>query len=395
MKIALLGPAHPFRGGIVHFNSRLAATLQSRSDLTVDLFYWSKPYPEFLQPGPPRACLDEDSSLTFHRQGLPILSYTNPLTWVRLIKHLRRGRYDMLITHWVHPVHFPVFKVLFAAVKLLARMKISVIVHNILPHERFPGDKVMTRSVLNMTHRLIMHGQAEVDLARHIGFNHQKMIKAFHPVYDQFTPPSESSDDIRLRLGLRKRVLLFFGFIRPYKGLDILLAAFRSVAREDPDTSLLIVGESFYAHEGEASTKDRFLQNLPKDDPVRSQMVWIDRYVPNEEVGHYFAAADVFVAPYLSVTQSGPLTIAYAFDKPIIASDLPAFRECVCVGESGYLFETGNAEDLAKTIKRFFKTPVSGEKVKRFRQRLDWDQYADLLLEVSAGSESSPSHEKP
>ncbi len=394
MKIALLGPSHPFRGGIVHFNSRLAAALQNRRDLTVDLFYWSKPYPEFLQPRPSRACLDEESGLTFHRQGLQILSYTNPLTWVRLIKRLRRGRYDMFITHWVHPVHFPVFKVLFAALKLLTRMKICLIVHNSLPHERFPGDKVMTRSVLNMAHRLVMHGQAEVDLARHIGVSHQKMIRAFHPVYDQFTPPSESCEDIRRGLGLRKKVLLFFGFIRPYKGLDVLIAAFRSIAQECPDISLLIVGQSFYPHEDEADTKDRFLQGLPKDDPLRSRIVWIDRYVPNEEVGRYFAVADVYVAPYLSVTQSGPLNIAYAFDKPIIASDLPAFRECVGVGESGYLFETGNADDLAKKIEWFFKTPVSGEKVRRFRQRFSWERYADLLSEV-ARSESSQSYEKP
>ncbi len=394
MKIALLGPSHPFRGGIIHFNSRLAAALQNRRDLTVDLFYWSKPYPEFLQPGPSRASLDEESSLTFHRQGLQILSYTNPLTWVRLIKHLRRGRYDMFMTHWVHPVHFPVFIVLFAALKLLTRMKICLIVHNSLPHERFPGDKAMTCSVFNMADRLVMHGQAEVDLARHIGVNHQKMIRAFHPVYDQFTPPSESCEGIRRGLGLRKKVLLFFGFIRPYKGLDVLIAAFRSIARECPDVSLLIVGQSFYPREDEADTKDRFLQGLPKDDPLRSRIVWIDRYVPNEEVGRYFAVADVFVAPYLSVTQSGPLNIAYAFDKPIIASDLPAFRECVGVGESGYLFETGNVDDLAKKIEWFFKTPVSGEKVRRFRQRFSWERYADLLLEV-ARPESSQSYEKP
>ena len=394
MKIALLGPSHPFRGGIVHFNSRLAAMLQSRSDLTVDLFYWSKPYPEFLQPGHSRDFLDEASSLTFHRQGMQILSYTNPLTWLRLIERLRRGRYDVFMTHWVHPVHFPVFKVLFAALKLLTGTKICVIIHNNLPHERFPGDEVMTRNVLNMAHRLMMHGQAEVDLARHIGVDHQKMIRAFHPVYDQFTPPSESCEDIRRGLGLRKKVLLFFGFIRPYKGLDVLIAAFRSIAQECPDISLLIVGQSFYRHEDEADTKGRFLQGLPKDDPLRSRIVWIDRYVPNEEVGRYFAAADVFVAPYLSVTQSGPLNIAYAFDKPIIASDLPAFRECVAVGESGYMFEAGNADDLAKKIKWFFKTPISGEKVRRFRQRFSWERYADLLLE-DAQTESSQSYEKP
>ncbi|MDI6742005.1 MAG: glycosyltransferase [Smithella sp.] len=380
MKIALLGPSHPARGGIVHFNSRLAEAMRSRRNLTVDTLYWSKLYPRFLMPSSSRNRRDEENSSTFHREGLRILSYTNPLTWAKLIKHLRRGRYDMFITHWVHPVHAPVFLFLFAALKLLTKIKICLVVHNTLPHERFPGDAFLSRLIMNMSHRLIMHGQAEADRARQIGVDQKKMITAFHPVYDQFGLPSEAAESIRRDLGLRGMVLLFFGFIRPYKGLNLLLEAFQTIAPDYPDVSLLIVGESFHGRQGEENDKDRFLSSIHQDDPLLSRIVWINRYVPDEQVGRYFSAADVFVAPYLSVTQSGPLNIAYALDKPVIASDLPAFRDCVRDGESGYLFEAGNASDLADKIRRFMKAPLTAEKVRRCRRQFSWERYVDLAV---------------
>ena len=296
MKIALLGPAHPFRGGIVHFNSRLALALQNRPELDVDLFYWSKPYPAFLLPGSASACLDEQSSLTFHQPGLRILSYTNPLTWGALIIRLCRGRYDMLITHWVHPVHFPVFKILFAAIRLLTKIKIGLIVHNCLPHEHLPGAAFMSRSVLKMAHRLILHGEAEAQQAGRIGLTAGNMVTAFHPIYDQFVMPAEPREAIRRSLGLREKVLLFFGFIRPYKGLECLLKAFCALAPRYSDVSLLVVGEQFYTTKGEARGNDLLLKHLSPNDPVRSQIVRVDRYVANEEVGRYFAVADALVA---------------------------------------------------------------------------------------------------
>jgi glycosyltransferase involved in cell wall biosynthesis len=206
------------------------------------------------------------------------------------------------------------------------------------------------------------------------------MITAFHPVYDQFVPPSGETESIRRLLGLREKVLLFFGFIRPYKGLHLLLEAFQTIAPDYPDVSLLIVGESFHARQGEANDKERFLKSLPQGDPLHSRIVWINQYVPDEQVGRYFAVADVFVAPYLSVTQSGPLNIAYAFDKPVIASDLPAFRDCVRNGESGYLFEAGNASDLADKIRRFLKAPLTAEKVRHCRRQFSWERYVDLAV---------------
>jgi glycosyltransferase involved in cell wall biosynthesis len=380
MKIALLGPAHPFRGGIVHFNSRLARALQNRPELDVNLFYWSKPYPAFLLPGSASACLDEQSSLTFHQPGLRILSYSNPLTWGALITRLRRGRYDMFITHWVHPVHFPVFKVLFAAIRLLTKTKICLIVHNCLPHEHLPGAAFMSRSVLKMAHRLVVHGETEAQQARRIGLAAIDMVTAFHPIYDQFGIPVEPRESIRRSLGLREKVLLFFGFIRLYKGLDCLLNAFYALAPRYPDVSLLVVGEQFYTTKGEACGNDLLLSHLSPNDPVRSQIVRIDRYVKNEEVGRYFVVADALVTPYLSATQSGPLQVAYAFDKPVIASDLPAFRECVSPGESGYLFSTGNSRDLTEKMELFLKKPIAAEQVRQYRRQFSWDRYVDRVL---------------
>jgi glycosyltransferase involved in cell wall biosynthesis len=374
MKIALLGPGFPNRGGIVHFNSSLANALSKRSVLSVDSFYWSELYPRWLMPA--SHCKGKNR-LTDPPGGTRILAYTNPLTWIRLIRRVRHSHHDLFVTHWVHPVHFPVFAFLFVFLRLVTTTKIILIVHNCLPHERFPGDTLLSRCILNLAHCVVVHGRNEAGLARNLGVKQDKIVAAFHPVYDQFTTPPQPLEDLRHSLGLRSKVLLFFGFIRPYKGLDILLDAFRSIAPEHPDLSLLIAGERFHSRD---KTSGQDCGYWKETGPVQSQVVWIDRYVPDEEIGRYFALADVFVAPYRSVTQSGPLNIAYAFDRPAIASDLPGFRECVEVGESGYLFEPGNAADLARTIELFLEKPIPREKVRRYRQQFSWDRYVNLWL---------------
>ncbi len=380
MRIALLGAAHPFRGGIVHFNSHLAMALHERPELDVDLFYWSKPYPSFLLPKGPSSCFDQQSSLTFYQPGEHILSYTNPLTWFSLFDRLRRGRYDMLIAHWVHPVHFPVLKALFISIRLFTKTKISLIVHNCLPHEPMPGAASMSLSIFKTAHRIILHSVSETQQAKNLGFFNSDIVSAFHPIYDHFRIPAEPRESIRQSLGLREKVLLFFGFIRPYKGLNLLLEAFYDLASRHPDVSLLIVGEHFYTTSEGLHDNGLLLDYLSSNDPVRSQIVLIDRYVANEEVGRYFAIADVLVAPYLSATQSGPIQIAYAFDKPVIASDLPTFRQCVGHGESGYLFSTGNAQDLTEKLELFLEKPITKEQVHRYRQLFNWERYVEMLL---------------
>ncbi|MFH0780965.1 MAG: glycosyltransferase [Pseudomonadota bacterium] len=388
MKIALLGASHPFRGGIVHFNSHLAMALHERPGLDVDLYYWSKPYPTLLLPKGPASFLDQQSSLTFYQPGLHILNYSNPLTWISLFDRLRRGRYDILITHWVHPVHFPVLKALFASIRLFTKTKIYLIVHNCLPHEPMLGAASMSLSIFKTAHRIILHSTSETQQAQNLGFFTSDMVTAFHPIFNQFIMPDEPRESIRHSLGLRGKVLLFFGFIRPYKGLSLLLEAFHNLASRYPDVSLLVVGEHFYPTSEGLHNNGSLLDHLSANDPIRSQIILIDRYVANEEVGRYFAIADVLVAPYLSTTQSGPIQIAYAFDKPVIASDLPAFRQCVSHGESGYLFSTGNAQDLTEKLELFLDKPITIEQVHRYRQVFKWESYVEMLLKPSKALET-------
>lgn len=243
-----------------------------------------------------------------------------------------------------------------------------------------------------MTHRVIVHGSSEAQKARLCKISPFLIHKAFHPVYDQFIRPAASRESIRSALGLRRRVFLFFGFIRPYKGIECLLQAFQQIAPEFPDITLLIVGEYFYpGAEIQVALTDCYPE-IPRSfgvfmkGPVSDQLVWINRYVPNEDVGRYFCAADAVVIPYHQTSQSGPLQIAFAFDLPVIASDIPTFREIVVNGVSGYLFRQGDPKDLAEVLKLFLHKPIPPSHVHTYRQQFNWNEYVRILI----GDDRSP-----
>ncbi|PKN88932.1 MAG: hypothetical protein CVU51_02670 [Deltaproteobacteria bacterium HGW-Deltaproteobacteria-1] len=151
---------------------------------------------------------------------------------MKLVASLWKKRYDMFITHWVHPVHFPVLKFVLSLVRLLTKTEIVIIVHNVLPHERFRFDTSMTRSVLKIAHRLIVHSAEESKkLMNIVSINHDPVV-AFMPLFDQFVTDDDISSSVRISLGLRTKVFLFFGFIREYKGIDLLLEAFHLFAQK-------------------------------------------------------------------------------------------------------------------------------------------------------------------
>lgn len=370
-KIAQLGPAHPHRGGIVHFNNRLAQTLQTRQDVEVHQYFWSKPYPESLLPGPASDWLDQKSRVTFQVPGQHILSYTDPWSWWKLLRHMRSDGCEILVTHWVHPVHFPVFLFLFAAIRYLTDIKIHLIVHNVIPHEIFIGAIPMTKIIMNMAHHVIVHSSAEYDLMINT-LKIKKNIKvSFHPLYD-FFPGNKNVENIRKKLNLKNKIFLFFGFIRPYKGIECLISAFEILLKKHNNISLLIVGENLYS----VNLHDRINTN--------ENITHIDAYVPNEDVELYFSIADALVAPYLQTSQSGPVHIASAFGIPVIASDLPAFRECVVHGVTGYLFNPGDPEELAKTMEHFLGQTWDSNLIRAHGRRFDWDRYVEILLDDDA-----------
>jgi glycosyltransferase involved in cell wall biosynthesis len=378
--IAQLGPAHPNRGGIVHFNNRLALALQQRSDLNVRQYFWSKPYPELLLSGPASEWLDHQSRETLQVPGLRILSFTNPLSWWSFLRRIRRDGCDILVTHWTHPIHFPVFAVLFTVIRLFTNIRIHLIAHNVMPHEKIIGAAWMARTVMNLAHVVIVHSAAEHDVAtKHLGIS-GKVRKSFHPVYDFFNM-TEKKEQIRGKLKIESHVFLFFGFIRPYKGIDCLIDAFEILQKKRNDVSLLIVGKNMYKKN---SVFGRGKDNVTRSINANEKIIHIDEYVPNEDVGSYFSIADALVTPYHEASQSGPVQIAHALGKPVIASDLPAFRECLEQGVSGRLFKPGDSEALAETMDNFLRHPPGPDDRRPHSLRPGWDRYVEILLDDAA-----------
>jgi glycosyltransferase involved in cell wall biosynthesis len=375
--IAQLGPAHPNRGGIVHFNNRLALALRERPDLRVRQYFWSKPYPEFLLPGPASEWLDHHSRQPLQVPGKRILSYTNPLSWWAFLRRIRRDRCDILVTHWAHPVHFPVFAALFTAIRLFTHIRIHLIAHNVMPHEKVIGAAWMARTVMSLAHVVVVHSSAERDVAtRHLKIV-GKVRKSFHPVYDFFNT-TEKLERLRDTLNLENHVFLFFGFIRPYKGIDCLVDAFEMLQQKRTDVSLLIVGKNMYKNK---PARDRGSDNVTQRIDANEKIIHIDEYVPNEDVGSYFSIADALVAPYHEASQSGPVQIAHALGKPVIASDLPAFRECLEQGVSGRLFKAGDPEALAEAMNSLLRQPPDFENMKPHGPRMGWERYVEILLD--------------
>lgn len=381
LTIAQLGPAHPNRGGIVHFNNRLALALQEREGLNVRQYFWSKPYPELLLPGPASEWLDHQSRETLQVPGQRILSVTNPLSWWSFLRRLRGDSCDILVTHWTHPVHFPVFAVLFTAIRLFTNIRIHLIAHNVMPHEKVLGAAWMARTVMNLAHVVIVHSSAEYDLAtKYLGIS-DKVRKSFHPVYDCFKITGKK-EKIRDKLKIEHYVFLFFGFIRPYKGIDCLIDAFEILQKKRDDVSLLIVGKNMYKKNSAAGKgKDDLSRRIDANERINH----IDEYVPNEDVGSYFSIADALVTPYHEASQSGPVQIAHAFGKPVIASDLPAFRECLEQGVSVRLFKPGDPAALADTMDNFLRQPPGSDDTRPHSRRLDWDRYVEILLDGTMG----------
>lgn len=355
LRIAMLGPAHPYRGGIAHFNDRLARGLRQRGH-QVQVYTFTRQYPERLFPGRSQYAAEPEvvqSSPAAQR----VLDSIGPLSWARTARTIREWKPDVLLTrHWI-PFLAPS---LGNVVRRLRRRHIPsiVIVDNALPHERRPGDIALSRYFLRASAALIvMSDSVRSDLERRIGV--EAVIRTVaHPVYDDYGPPmSRAEARSTLGLGEDDQVVLFFGFVRRYKGLHVLLDAMESVTRRLPRAKLIVAGEC-YGSDAEYKAK---LAMLPT-----GVARWDDDFIPDEQVPVYFSAADVVVQPYLSATQSGVAQIAHHFERPLIVTDVGGLPEFVATAKTGLVVRRNDVGALAEAIIRFFEESLAG----RFERHL-------------------------
>jgi glycosyltransferase involved in cell wall biosynthesis len=350
MKITIVGTASPLRGGIAHYNALLYRELSVSHD--VDVVTFRRQYPGFLFPG--KTQKEEGTADEFLVPSRVLVDSVSPFNWVSTGLSIRSRRPDLLIFKYWLPFFGPCFGTIARVVKSGTRAKVIFICDNVIPHERRPGDRLFTRYAFGAGDGFVVQSRAvERDLLSLFpGVPHAYVP---HPVYNGFGSPLPRSE-ARARLGITAtNVLLFFGYVRKYKGLHVLLDAM-ALLGERRDIALLVVGE-FY--DGEQAYREQ-ISRLGLDGIVTLR----SDYVPNEEVKYYFSAADALVLPYTSATQSGIAQIAYHFDLPVIATNVGGLSEVVRDGVTGLLVPPDDPRALAGRIVEYF-TSVDRDRLRR------------------------------
>lgn len=342
MRIAVVGPTYPFRGGISHYNTLLCGHLQKHHD--VWLFSFRQQYPRWLFPGRD----DRDPS---HRPlqttNTPILDPMNPLSWWQTGRGVVAIKPDLLILHW-----WVTFWALpFAAIARIVRRRgvpVLYLCHNVLPHEEKPWDRVLARMALSQGNQFIVMARAEGQRLKTLlpgATVHRISLPSYAALAEVEHPLPPEKARRRLGLAPKKPVALFFGFVRPYKGLRFLLEAMPEVLAQ-VEMHLLIVGEFW---EG----KETYLEII-NCLGIGEAVTIVDRYVSNEEAVVYFSAADVVVLPYIDVTQSAVVQLAYGFGKPVITTSVGDLLDVVKHQQTGLIVPPANTAALAEALTRFF-----------------------------------------
>lgn len=376
MKLVVVGPTHPFRGGVAHFTTLLVQNLRDRHE--VRFLSYRKQYPAWLYPG--NAALDPTamaSSLTTPCERF--LVPWNPLTWLRATTLIRRDQPDVLLLQWWTPFWSPL---LFFLTRRLGRRRPRVffLCHHVLGPDGGILDRLLAHRVLRRGDaHIVMSPDDAASLARVLPRATIREIR--HPPYDALCRGSMSRESARaeLDLGTDEPVLLFFGFVRPYKGLAHLLEAM-ALAREHLPVRLLVVGE-FWDDERPYRERVRTLG-------LQAQVRFHSSYVHNDEIAKYFSASDVVVLPYLAASDSGVAQLAIGFERPIIATAVGGIPSTVRDGETGLIVSPGDSRALAVAIVRFFRDrlgEVFAPNLREVKRSASWRPLVELIETLAAG----------
>ena len=372
MRISLIGPTFPFRGGISHYTTLLCQHLALSHE--VAFFAFKRQYPPILFPG--RTDLDPSRTPMKVQGAERILDSMNPITWVRVALKIIRSNQELLIIPWWVSFWAPQFWTISFLVKLLTRTPILFICHNVVEHESRWIDKWLTALVLRNGDAFIVHSREDERnlLSR---FPSAIVRRSPHPTYGVFNMAHPKGNSVRKKYGIRCPIILFFGFVRDYKGLKYLIKALPDILSR-VEVTLLVVGEFW-------KDKNTYL-SLIRRLKLEKQIIIIDEYVPNEDVAAYFKAADLVVQPYVSATGSGVVQVAYGFGRPVIATSISSLEAVVEDETTGYLVPPEDPEALAGAIVRFFregKAKVFSKNIERRKHRYSWDKMVRTIEDAA------------
>jgi len=377
MKIAILGSAHPLRGGLAAFNERLAQELQ-REGHEVIIYSFSLQYPNFLFPGKTQFT-DEPAPV-----GLTIktvINSINPLNWIRVGGILRRGDFDLVITKYWLPFMGPALGTILRRVKKNKKTHVVCVVDNIIPHEKRPGDKQFTEYFIKPVDAFVTMSK---DVLKDVKtFTDKRSLFTPHPVYDSYNEAvSKEVACKKLNLNADKKYILFFGFIREYKGLDLLMEAMGDERIKAAGIHLLVAGE-YYDKTAEAKNAAIIEQH-----GLQNVVHLHTDFIPNSEVRYFFSAADLVVQPYKHATQSGITQIAYHFEKPMVVTNVGGLAEVVPDGQVGFVAEP-DPKSIATAILKFYEPdalPNLHDNILFEKKKYTWAAFTKVMMDAVFGS---------
>lgn len=372
MKILILGTAWPYRGGLAAMNERLARQLMEEGH-EVLIYNFTLQYPGFLFPG--KSQYTDDIA----PKGIKMIrkvNSVNPFNWLKVGTELKKMKPDLILVRFWIPFIGPSLGTICRIARKNRHTRVICIADNMIPHEKRPGDYLLTKYFTGGVDGYIaMSHEVYNDVGKLVSQPKRRFTP--HPVYDHYGKViSREEALIALKLDPDDRYLLFFGFIRDYKGLDLLLGAMADVRLQSRGLRLIVAGE-FY------SEKEKYL-NIIRESNLQDKIILHTEYIPNDEINRYFCAADLIVQPYKTATQSGVTQIGYHFNKAMLVTDVGGLGEIIADQKSGYVVRP-DAVAIADAIVDFYdknrQTAFESE-AERLKQRFSWEQMIKVIFDL-------------
>lgn len=367
MKIAILSCFYPYRGGIAQFNANIFVELGKYH--TVRAFNFKRQYPSLLFPGKTQYVSDKDDAINI--ESIRVLDSINPLSYISTTKAINNWAPDLLIIRYWTSFLAPALG--YVSRNINSNIKVISILDNVIPHERRFFDTLFTKYFLKGSDRFIVLSEAVgKDLNKILPNASYKTIP--HPIYNHFgdkIAPLEAQE--RLSLIPNKRNLLFFGIIREYKGLDILIEAFGML---DERYQLIIAGEPY-------GSFDKYKEQI-ENSPAKDRIKLFTRYIDDSEVPLFFSASEITILPYRTATQSGISAIAYHFDLPLITTNVGGLEEAVGQTGTGIVVDRAEPALIANAVEKYFNDGNREEyiaNIKKIKEELSWEMFSKKLIE--------------
>jgi len=365
MKIDFLSTFYPFRGGIAQFNANLYIELSKKHEVIP--FTFKRQYPEFLFPGKTQYVTGNDRAIPV--ESIPVIDTANPLSYRMSARQIAKTEPDVLLMKYWMTYFAPSLGTVANYLKKRSCKVISIL-DNVIPHEKRFFDKPLTTWFLKQNSGFVVMSKSVRDDLLTLKPDARFILKE-HPLYNHFGEKIDKRVAIeQLKLNQEKKTLLFFGLIRDYKGLDLLIEAMSLL---DESYQLVIAGECY----GDFGKYSQAIENSP----ARSRIKVLNRYIDDNEVPQLFSATDLLVAPYRSATQSGVIPVAYHFDVPVLVTDVGGLKENIERAGTGLVCQPA-ADSLSENIRNFFLSDrvIFINNIQKEKDALSWEAFAVSLI---------------